>query len=71
MNAAPIEIAVNGEARQVPPGLTVTGLLQWLGVGGARVAVERNQRLVRKAEHASTPVEAGDRFEIVSFVGGG
>lgn len=68
---AEIEIRVNGEVKRVPAGLVVAGLLQHLGVAGANVGVERNRQLVRKPEHASTPVEAGDRFEIVSFVGGG
>ncbi|MEZ5962372.1 MAG: sulfur carrier protein ThiS [Planctomycetota bacterium] len=71
MNSIEIEIAVNGETRRVPTGLTVAALLAHLGVAATRVGVERNKCLVRKAEHETTPVEAGDRFEIVSFVGGG
>ena len=35
-----IEIFVNGEPREVPAGLTVSGLLVFLGVEGGRVAVE-------------------------------
>ncbi len=66
-----IEIQVNGETKRVPQGLSVEGLLLQLGVSANRVGVERNRQLVRKTEHAATPVQAGDRFEIVSFVGGG
>ena len=66
-----IEIQVNGETKRVPRGLSVEGLLSQLGVSATRVGVERNRQLVRKAEHATTLVQAGDRFEIVSFVGGG
>jgi thiamine biosynthesis protein ThiS len=71
VSAEAIEIVVNGQPRQVPAGLTVAGLLAWLGVTAARVGVERNRELVRKAEHDRVRVAAGDRFEIVSFVGGG
>lgn len=71
MSDATIEILVNGETKRVPQGLSVEGLLSVLGISANRVGVERNRQLVRKAEHAATPVQAGDRFEIVSFVGGG
>ena len=67
----PIEIVVNGESRTVPPGLTVGGLLACLGLDPARVAVELDRRIVRKAEWDSVPVAAGARLEIVQFVGGG
>jgi len=74
MNAASsdsIAITVNGKTEHVPRGLTVEGLLRHLGVRTTSVGVERNRQLVRRAAHATTPVEAGDRFEIVTFVGGG
>ncbi len=66
-----VEIVVNGEARAVPGGLNVAGLLAWLGVDGGRVAVELDRRIVRKAAWDGTPVEAGAQVEIVQFVGGG
>lgn len=66
-----MEIRVNGEARTVPDGLTVRGLVEHLGLTAGPVAVERNRAVVPRAEHATTPVEAGDSFEIVHFVGGG
>ena len=65
------EVRVNGEVRQVPAPCTVAELLVHLGVGGRRVAVERNRQLVPRAEHDAVAVQPGDEFEIVSFVGGG
>ena len=62
---------VNGEAQQIPDGLTVAALLQHLGVGGERVAVERNGAIVKRARHAEERLSDGDVLEIVSFVGGG
>lgn len=67
----PIEIVVNGEPRNVPPGLTVAALLGHLGVDGSRVAVELNRQIVRKPAWTATPVDAGANVEIVQFVGGG
>jgi sulfur carrier protein len=66
-----IEITLNGAARQFDPPLTVAGLLECEGLTGKRLAVERNGEIVPKSRHAETPVEAGDKFEIVVAVGGG
>jgi sulfur carrier protein len=62
---------VNGEPLELPDGLTVTQLLQHLGVRGDRVAVERNGSVVKKARHAEERVQSDDVLEIVTFVGGG
>jgi thiamine biosynthesis protein ThiS len=66
-----VELVVNGDARQVPPGLNVSGLLTHLGIAGQRVAIERNHDILPRAVWDRTPVSAGDRFEIVHLVGGG
>jgi sulfur carrier protein len=62
---------VNGEAMELPDGLTVAALLRHLGVRAERVAVERNGAVVKKARHADEALAAGDVLEIVTFVGGG
>ncbi|MFO0714673.1 MAG: sulfur carrier protein ThiS [Sandaracinus sp.] len=66
-----LQVEVNGEHRQVPEGTTVKELLVTLGLGDTLVAVERNEVVVPRAEHASTRLGAGDRLEVVHFVGGG
>ncbi|HEY8429524.1 MAG TPA: sulfur carrier protein ThiS [Sandaracinaceae bacterium] len=66
-----MRIEVNGEPREVAPGTTIAALLEQLGLGGVLVAVERNQDVVPRAEHARTTIADGDRLEIVQFVGGG
>jgi thiamine biosynthesis protein ThiS len=66
-----ISIVVNGEARESATGVNVTQLLQALGLQGGRVAIERNMQILPRAAWAETQVSAGDRFEIVQFVGGG
>lgn len=68
---AGIAVVVNGESRTVTVGTTVAMLLTELGLGDRRVAVERNREVVPRAEHASTVLAAGDRLELVTFVGGG
>ena len=64
-------MVINGETRTVVQGTTVAALLVDLGLGDRRVAVERNREVVPRADHASTELAAGDRLELVTFVGGG
>lgn len=66
-----LAITVNGEARRVPSGLTVRGLVELLELTDGPVAVEKNAEVVPRAEHATTPLADGDVIEIVHFVGGG
>ena len=66
-----IQIQVNGEAKNFPAGATVRQVLEQLGLNPARVAVEYNLQILPKAKWEETRVAAGDRFEIVQFVGGG
>jgi sulfur carrier protein len=66
-----ITIVVNGEGRAAPSGSTVTDLLRELGLLGGRVAIERNLEILPRPKWSETRVEAGDRYEIVQFVGGG
>jgi len=62
---------VNGESRAAKPGATVVDLLGDLGLNSGRVAIERNLEILPRPKWAETKVEAGDRYEIVQFVGGG
>lgn len=66
-----MEVTVNGNAREIPDGLTVKDLVAHLGLDGGPVAVEINREIVPRAEHATRSVATGDTIEIVHFVGGG
>jgi len=66
-----VDIVVNGASREVPEGATVATLLADLGIEPVRVAVERNLDILGKDSFASTPLNAGDKIEIIQFVGGG
>ena len=69
--SAALSIVVNGEERSVRSGDTVTDLLLALGLENGRVAIERNLKILARTEWAVTKIAAGDRYEIVQFVGGG
>jgi thiamine biosynthesis protein ThiS len=66
-----IQIVVNGEVREVPAGLGVSGLVLHLGLPVDRVAIERNLEVLPRALWIATVVLPGDRYEIVHLVGGG
>ncbi|HEV8071006.1 MAG TPA: sulfur carrier protein ThiS [Planctomycetaceae bacterium] len=66
-----IQVIVNGEPQQIPPGTTVAALLALLQMQPRLVAVERNRDLVPRPQHALCILEPGDQVEIVTLVGGG
>ena len=66
-----IQVEVNGEKRALPGESSVADLVRALGLAAEQVAVERNERLVRRADFARTALAAGDRLEVVTLVGGG
>jgi thiamine biosynthesis protein ThiS len=69
--AAEITVRVNGDARAVPAGLSVAGLLEHLGLSPRMVVVEHNGDILRRDALAAALVREGDRLELVHFVGGG
>ena len=66
-----ISIVVNGENRAAKSGATVVDLLGDLELNSGRVAIERNLEILPRQKWIETKLEAGDRYEIVQFVGGG
>ena len=66
-----IQVVLNGEPRQVPEGLNVARLLEFLAIDASRVAVELNRSIVRKQDWSATTIEDGAELEVVWFVGGG
>lgn len=65
------DVILNGEPKEIVPGMTVAELLEGLRLKPRHVAVERNRDLVPRSQHAACVLEAGDRLEIVTLVGGG
>jgi sulfur carrier protein len=70
----PFTVVLNGHPRSfatlsLTPSLDQ--LVAELGLQGDRVAVEHNGMIVSRASWPQTVVSAGDRLEVVHFVGGG
>jgi len=66
-----VTVQLNGELREVPEGLTLAALIEWLKLPPDRVAVERNLEIVPRARWTVTPMQAGDQLEVVHLIGGG
>jgi thiamine biosynthesis protein ThiS len=69
--ADPLRLTLNGRAREIEPGTDLPALLAELGIEPRAVIVEHNGRILRPGDFEGVPLSAGDRVEIVHFVGGG
>lgn len=66
-----MRIQLNGEPRELEGPLSIAALLALLQINPQLVAVEYNQRVIRRAQLADTIIEEGAEVEIVAFIGGG
>lgn len=64
-------ILVNGESKEIPTRYAVADLLADLKLEPAHVAVELNLEVLPRSAYLETTLQAEDRLEIVTFVGGG
>ena len=68
-----MELIVNGAPENTPlaPSASLADFVQLKGLPAASLVVELNRRIVPQGEWATTSLVAGDRLELLSFVGGG
>lgn len=66
-----MEVVINGERRELPPGATVPDALGALGLPGAGVAVAVDGEVVPRARWAATTLAEGARVEVLTAVQGG
>ena len=66
-----LNVVFNGQPRQLPARSTVAALLAKLELEPRRVAVEVNQQLVPREDHARHELRDGDQLEVVTLAGGG
>jgi len=64
-------LQINGEAQELPPGLSVATLVAHLELRPERVAIELNKQIIKRGRWQETSLNEGDVLEIVHFVGGG
>lgn len=71
MNQSTMVLIINGNEREAPSPLTLSALIEQLGMKPERVAVELNRNIIPRERWPETQLVNGDRLEIVHFVGGG
>jgi thiamine biosynthesis protein ThiS len=66
-----MKLVINGDDQLVDGPITLSALIEQLGMKADRVAVELNLDIVPRQLWVETQLADGDRLEIVHFVGGG
>ncbi|WP_298452542.1 sulfur carrier protein ThiS [uncultured Marinobacter sp.] len=66
-----MQVQVNGEAKVLTKGATVSSLLEEMALTGKRLAVEVNEDIVPRSQHVEYTLNDGDRVEVVHAIGGG
>jgi sulfur carrier protein len=66
-----IAVIINDEPREFDAAVSVSQLLEHLGLTGKKIALERNGEIVPRSRFREQTIVDGDRLEIVVAVGGG
>ena len=66
-----MQVIVNGESIELAEGLSVSALLAQYKLKPEGVVVELNLEVPAKARYGELVLKAGDKVEIVKFMGGG
>lgn len=66
-----MQIVVNGEKKNVKQHITISGLIEMLGIKVKVMAAAVNMEIVKKEEWDSYMLKENDKIELLQFVGGG
>ncbi|MCX2179359.1 sulfur carrier protein ThiS [Streptomyces sp. SKN60] len=66
-----MNVSVNGEPRELSPGLALDALVATLTTAHSGVAAAVNETVVPRSQWAATPLADGDRVEVLTAVQGG
>jgi sulfur carrier protein len=66
-----IAVIINGEPRELDATVSVSQLIERLGLTGKKIALERNGEIVPRSRFGEQSIVDGARLEIVVAVGGG
>jgi thiamine biosynthesis protein ThiS len=66
-----MEIRLNGKAREVAEGISIRQLLDDLGLHPMRVAVQRNEEIIKRDRYGEVVLQPGDAVEILTIMAGG
>lgn len=66
-----IAVTINGELREFADGSTLASVVNELGFGEKRIAIELNGEVAKRSDWPQSEVQNHDKIEVVHFVGGG
>ncbi|MDQ7074510.1 MAG: sulfur carrier protein ThiS [Gammaproteobacteria bacterium] len=66
-----MNINLNGETHRCDAHITAEQLIEQLGFAGKRLAIEINEEILPRSQHASHTLQENDNVEIVHAIGGG
>ncbi|MEU7469686.1 sulfur carrier protein ThiS [Streptomyces sp. NPDC044984] len=66
-----MNVSVNGERREFPPGTALDLVVKSLTAAPSGVAAALNETVVPRAQWPATPLREGDRVEVLTAVQGG
>ena len=67
----PMKIILNGQEKNFATPMTLARLLQQMGLGERRVAIEVNREIIPRSRHGAFELKDNDRVEVVFAIGGG
>jgi len=66
-----MKITFNGKAHNVQDNISIQEFLDRLRLDCLQVVVEHNRNIIPRQRLSETLLAAGDRLEVIHFVGGG
>ena len=66
-----MQVIVNGNAQELEANSNLRQLLQKMGIGKGRIAIEINGEIVPRNTFPRLILQSGDSIEIVQAIGGG
>ena len=66
-----MQIRLNGKMREVADGISIRGLLDELKLDPRRVAVQRNEDIIKRDQYETVVLQPADTVEILTIMAGG
>lgn len=66
-----MKIRLNGKVREVGDGISIRHLLDELGLHPMRVAVQRNEEIVKRDRYEAVILQPDDTVEVLTIMAGG
>jgi len=66
-----MQVQINGEQTELAEDATLMAVITKLALEGKRYAIEVNEEIISRGDHANYSLNTGDKVEVVQAIGGG